>query len=206
MAIAKNSGGSFEPVPQGTHQARCFAQISLGTQHSENYPDSFKVMLMWELPEQTLERDGEQVPMVISKEYTCSLNEKANLRRDLVSWRGREFTEPELAGFDVAQVVGAPCLLNVINTTNTKGKTYAKIASISPLPKKMQAEKQVHQSVKYEIEMGKCDVFQKLPEWVQKKICACVEWNTAPQPAKSAAPVSHQPEVPGEPEMDDVPF
>lgn len=205
MAIAKSSGGTFEPVPQGTHQARCFAQISLGTQHSEQYPDSFKVMLMWELPEQVIDREGESIPMVISKEYTCSLNEKANLRRDLVSWRGREFTDAELAGFDVAQVVGAPCLLNVIQTQNTKGKTYSKIASISPLPKKMQAEKQVHASVKYEIEMGKGEVFQKLPEWVQKKICACVEWNT-PTQAKTAPPASHQPETTNEPETDDVPF
>ena len=206
MAIAKSSGGTFEPVPQGTHQARCFAQISLGTQHSDNYPDSFKVMLMWELPEQVLEREDGPMPMVISKEYTCSLNEKANLRRDLVSWRGREFTEAELAGFDVSQVVGAPCLLNVIQTQSSKGKTYSKIASISPLPKKMQAEKQVHASVKYEIEMGKGDVFQKLPEWVQKKICACVEWNTVAAPAKAAPPASHQPEAAGEPENDDVPF
>lgn len=209
MAIAKSSGGTFEPVPQGTHPARCFAQISLGTQHSENFPDSFKVMLMWELPEQVIEKDGgETFPMVISKEYTCSLNEKANLRRDLVSWRGREFTETELAGFDVSQVVGAPCLLNVIQTQSTKGKTYSKIASISPLPKKMAAEKQVHESVKYEIESGRSETFQKLPEWVQKKINACVEWNQQPAKPASKPPVTHQAEIAGDgpPESDDVPF
>jgi hypothetical protein len=160
---------------------------------------------MWELPEHTLERDGDSTPMVISKEYTCSLNEKANLRRDLVSWRGREFTEAELAGFNVDQVVGAPCLLNIIHAKSGKGSTYAKIASISPMPKKMAADKQVHESVKYEIEMGRNEVFKSLPEWVQKKINACVEWTTAPAVVKPQ--VNHQPEAEtDEPESADVPF
>lgn len=161
---------------------------------------------MWELPEQTIEKEGESFPMVIHKEYTCSLNEKATLRRDLVSWRGREFTEVELSGFDVSQVIGAPCLLNVIQTQSAKGKTYSKIAGISPLPKKMQADKQVHASVKYEIEMGKGLVFQKLPDWVQKKICACVEW-TQPQVRPPApTPSSHMPADDTQSETDDVPF
>jgi hypothetical protein len=205
MPIAKSSGGTFEPAPQGTHPARCFGMVSLGTQHSDNFPDSFKVMLMWELPEHTLERDGESTPMVISKEYTCSLNEKANLRRDLVSWRGREFTEQELAGFNVATVVGAPCLLNIIHAKSGKGSTYAKIASISPMPKKMAADKQVHESVKYEIEMGRNEIYQALPEWVQRKINLCVEWNTQ-KPAAKPQPNYQELESDGPPESDDVPF
>ena len=36
--------------------------------------------------------DGVDKPIAISEFYTLSLNEKANLRRDLVGWRGRSFT------------------------------------------------------------------------------------------------------------------
>lgn len=37
------------------------------------------------------EKKGEQ-PLVIDKEYTLSMAEKSNLRKDLKLWRGKEFT------------------------------------------------------------------------------------------------------------------
>lgn len=201
MPIARESGGDFTPAPAGTHVARCFGMISLGTQMPNNpqFNPAFKIMLMFELPDEPI---GDKC-MTVSKEYTCSLSEKANLRHDLESWRGREFTPEELKGFDVSQVVGHPCMLSVVHQTSQKGKKYAKIASVAKLPKNMQAAAPVHEVVRYEIEDGKNGVFQGLPDFIQKKIASCVEW-VNPAPAQQI-----EDEVPeDDPGMDgeDVPF
>jgi hypothetical protein len=66
---------------------------------------------------------------MVSKFYTLSLSDKANLRKDLESWRGKQFTDAELEGFELKNLVGANCYLNLVETD--KGKR--KIASIMPI-------------------------------------------------------------------------
>lgn len=197
MPIAKESGGNFTPAPPGTHLARCFAVISLGTQHSEIYADAFKIMLMWELPHERVTYEGQERPMTISKEYTLSLSKKAKLRADLESWRGKGFTEEELKGFDVSKIIGQPCLLSVIHKTSGKGSTYAAIASVAKLTKGQECPSAFHKNVSYEVEHGKNKEFESLPEWVRKKIEVCEEW-TNPAIDKEEAQVEEDP--------DSVPF
>lgn len=203
MPIAKESS-SFEPAPAGTHIARCYGCVSLGTQHSDLYADAYKVMLMFELPfERIATQDHGEMPMTVSKEYTLSLNKKANLRKHLDAWRGRAFTEEELKGFEVSKVVGAPCQLTIVHQQNTQGNTYAKIESITGLAKGMTCPEQAHKSIKFEIEEGRTDTFKGLAEWIRKKIEACEEWKPADQQPTANQP--EQPDQPAEPE-DDVPF
>jgi hypothetical protein len=171
------------------------------------FPASFKIMLQFEVPDEVIQVDGKPMPMVIGKEYTLSLSEKATMRHDLQSWRGREFTAKELEGFAVESVVGAPCMITVLHKTSAKKKVYAAITAISKLPKGAAAPAQVHKSIKYEIEDGGNEVYNSLPEWIRKKILACGEWTRGQnQPPQAAA---EQPEVEPEPEpleKDDVPF
>ena len=107
-----NGGGDFKKVPQGVHMARCYSLIDMGTQlvrsqHGDK--ELHKIRIAWELFGEdeegnplTVERDGKTLPMTISKSYTLSLNEKANLRKDLESWRGKQFTDDEAKGFDIS--------------------------------------------------------------------------------------------------------
>jgi hypothetical protein len=88
------------------------------------------IRLVWEIDE--LGADGQ--PFTVSQKYTASLHEKSRLRHDLESWRGRKFTTEELKGFDVENVLGANCQINVVHATK-EGKTYANIASIVPQAK-----------------------------------------------------------------------
>lgn len=202
MPIAKESGSNFTPVPEGTHLARCFGIVSLGTQHSPNFPDAFKIMIMWEIPSERVKVDGEDVPMTISKEYTLSISQKANLRRDLESWRGRAFTEEELKGFEVSKVAGQPCLLSVAHKLKKNGAgTYAAIQTVTKPAKGMTCDPQVHKTVIYEVEQGRDSVFNALPEWVRKKIEVCEEW-TNPPIDKEEAPEPTKAET----ETEDVPF
>jgi hypothetical protein len=73
-------------------------------------------------------------PFSCSKKYTASLNEKATLRHDLESWRGRAFTQEELKGFDLEKVIGVNAQVMVMHNTKD-GKTYANVATVTPLGK-----------------------------------------------------------------------
>jgi hypothetical protein len=133
-------------VPQGVWIARCIRVIDLGTQRVEFQGDvklQHKLQIMWEVLGEdehgvplVVEVDGVEVPMTISKRYTLSLHEKARLRADLEAWRGKPFAPDELKGFDVSKLLGAYCMLNVVES-ETNGKTYANISSITPLPREL---------------------------------------------------------------------
>lgn len=202
MPIAKETK-TFEPAPAGTHVARCYGCVSLGTQHSELFADAFKVMLLFELPFEAIKTaDGGEMPMTISKEYTLSLGKKSNLRKHLDSWRGRPFSEQELEGFEVSKVVGAPCQLTIVHAKSGKGDVYAKIEAITGLAKGMTCPDQKHPAIKYEIDDGnESEVFKQLPEWIRKKIAACEEWQTP----KDVLPTGEEQQG-EEPIEDDVPF
>ena len=75
------------------------------------------IRLMAVPAEELIEIGGEMVPRTISPRYTASLNVKSVLRRDLSAWRGRDFTQAELEEFNLRNIVGAPCLLQVIHLT-----------------------------------------------------------------------------------------
>lgn len=135
IAKASGEGQSFTPAPVGVHQAVCVDVVDLGVlevTYKGETKRQHKVNLAWQLNE---DRDDGK-PYLVFKRYTLSLHEKAGLRKDLESWRGRKFTRDEEMGFDLETVIGANCLLNI--THNQVGdKTYANVSSVSPLMKGM---------------------------------------------------------------------
>ena len=201
MPVAKESGGDFPLPPAGNHSARCFGVVDVGTQISPMYGPNHKVMLMFELPDLLVTISGEDQPTIITKEYTLSLSGKANLRHDLESWRGVEFTAKELEGFEVSKVVGAPALLNLTHQTSAKGRKRAVIAAITPLPKGMVAPEPQFEPVKFDLTMGqKSKPFLSLPAWIQKKIQSCQEWtNPAGATAETETPTDEPAESGGPP-------
>lgn len=175
MAQDTGGGGDFSPMPSGNHVALCNMVVDLGKQRTEYQGESkvqHKVFIRWETPHERLtwtDREGQERegPRVIGKTYTLSLHENAALRGDLESWRGRAFTEDERKGFDVSKLLGAPCMLNVIHA-DKNGKTYANVTSIGALPKGMEKPQSEIGLLLYDDEhLGN---FEKLPEWLQKKV------------------------------------
>jgi hypothetical protein len=135
IAKASGDGGGGTPAPEGAHQAVCVDVIDKGMVESnfDGKPKmQHKVSVCWQIDEKR--DDGKR--FLVYKRYTLSLNEKATLRKDLESWRGRAFTRDEEMGFDVETVIGANCLINVQHAK--KGdKTYANVVSVMPLFKGM---------------------------------------------------------------------
>lgn len=175
MATDTGGGGDFSPMPSGNHVAVCNMVVDLGKQRQEYNGDTkvqHKVWIRWETPDERLEwtdRDGNQQegPRVIGKIYTLSLHENATLRDHLENWRGRAFTEEERNGFDVSKLLGAPCMINVTHA-DKNGKTYANVSSIGRLPKNMEAPSTEIGLLLYDDEHA--GNYEKLPEWLQKKI------------------------------------
>ena len=166
--VAKNSENEYPKVPTGVHNARCIRVIDLGTQRND-YQGQItwkrQALIIWELPQQL----SNDVPMTISKFYTLSLHEKSNLSMDLVSWRGRPFTETEKKGFDITKLIGITCQLNVMH--NEKGKE--KISSVMPLGKDGKIEDQILPSISFSIDdfqKGQRESFNQLSEGIRKMI------------------------------------
>jgi hypothetical protein len=214
--IAKVSeGGSFTPVAPGMHLARCYRVIDLGTQKTEwqgQVKHLPKVMIQFEVHSEDdagnplVTAKGE--PMSISKNFTVSLQEKATLRKDLVSWRGREFTTEEADGFHLKNILGAWAMLSVAKSVGNNGKDYTNIMSINPVPpaiKKAGMPESHNKAMYFEIENPDMDMFETFSDNLRAKIESSPEW----QGRQGKQPVKAQsaPKGSGFDDMDsDIPF
>lgn len=170
LTVNGSSAGSIEPIEEGTHLGVCNMLVDLGMQYSEAYKNSSrKVLIGWEIPDETIELDDGPHPRQISKRYTASLNEKSNLRADLAAWRGRDFSPEELAAFDLRNIVGASCLINVIHK-DSNGRTYANIQNIMALPKGMQKGKLSEPALIFDLDTDPLDIVEKMPQWIAEII------------------------------------
>jgi hypothetical protein len=197
LTAREKSGVEIEPIPAGVYVAVAYGLVDLGTHHSPTFGnESHKVLVQWEVPEVRgeFERDGQKVslPRAISKKYTLSLSEKANLRRDLESWRGRKFTAQELSGFDLRALLGAACQLQIVHETSKEGRIYATIAAIMALPKGTPRPKPENTPTFFSFEEAgaKPELPADLPEWVEKLVMESREWRNAMtgSPANAPAP------------------
>ena len=166
LIIKDNSQQSKYPqLSIGVHNARCIRVIDLGTQRNEYKGEvswKRKVLIQWEV----YTEDREE-PIEIGKVYTNSMFEKANLSIDLTSWRGKPFSEQEKEGFDISNLVGKVCQLNVIEGKNDKNK----IATV--LPTKDKVDIQYNKSLVFSIEdyqKGELKVFNQLREGIRNWI------------------------------------
>lgn len=188
LTVNGSSASSIEPIPEGTHLAVCSMLIDLGMQYSEQYKNSSrKVLIGWEIPEETIELDDGPHPRTISKRYTASLNERSNLRADLAAWRGRDFSPEELAAFDLRNIVGKSCLINIIHSTK-EGKTYANIGSVMALPKGMAKGKLSEPPTVFDLDTDPLELVDNFPKWISEivKKSSTYQERLAP-PAAAAA-------------------
>ncbi|HZF98294.1 MAG TPA: hypothetical protein VEY92_08640 [Pseudoxanthomonas sp.] len=197
--IAKDSGGgSFEQAPVGTHAARCYKLIDLGTTLQEFQGEAKKrhqVLIGWELPNELM-TTGEFAgqPFTVSKFYTLSLHEKATLRGDLKNWRGRDFTDEELGGFDMKSILGKTCMVSV--THNDKGRSD--VGAVMALPKGMPVPDAVNPTSYFSFAEFDQGVFDAFSEKMQALLAKSDEYKALGNKAK--------PSQIDEQFTDDVPF
>lgn len=177
LTVKETGGGSYTPIEAGTYIARCVGVIDLGIQHNDfNGKDQEKVRIVWELPTERVDVDGEDKPRWMSKPYTASLHEKSTLRHDLDAWRGRPFTTEELAGFDLHNIVNAPCMLSIVHQDGKNG-VYAKVGSISRVMKGIEVPPLENQPFTFDMDAPDAEeVLKALPQWMQDEVKNSVTW------------------------------
>jgi hypothetical protein len=198
--IAKSTGESTqrELIPAGTYVARCYSVVHLG-HVTQKYMGEEKlvdlVRFTWELPTELrcFSQDKGDQPCAISKEMTFSLNEKSNLRAMLNAWRGKALTEEEAKAFDLAKLIGAPCMINLIHQPSKANpeKVYERIAAVLPMMKGMTCPPQHNPSMEFSVLEFDREKFMSLPSFLQEMITGSKEYlamMSRPTPA-AAAPV-----------------
>lgn len=172
MKLTEGNGKPFEKHPAGTPVATLIRIIDMGTQEI-NWQGaaklSHKIRFVWESSE--LMADGR--PFLVQREFTASLNSKGNLRPFLEGWRGRSFTDEELAGFDPKVLIGMPCLLSLVEDGE-----YTNVNAAMRLPKGMEAPKIVNETFLFSLAEFDINVFNKLSDKMKEKIMKSPEYQS----------------------------
>jgi hypothetical protein len=184
----------FQIAPAGTHLARLYRIIDLGTQMREyegKVTMSRKAKFFFELHGEDAEgkalttTDGK--PLIQSREYTVSLNEKANLRRDLEAWRGKAFSEDELKGFDISNILGHFCMVNISH--RQKGDmTYADLKGVSAVPsiyKKQGLPEGINTTMIFNLDKFDETMFDSLSENIKETIKKSPEYRSIGEQSKA---------------------
>lgn len=175
LMVSDSGGGDFTPAPEGTHFGVCDMVVDLGMQKtSYQGVESVKhqIYIRWQIPAERTSwtdanGDKQEGPVVIGKTYTASLGEKANLRKDLQSWRGRAFSDEELKAFDVSRLLNVGAMIAIVHN-HKEGKTYANIGAISGLPKGM--DKPIAEGKPIIYDPDNQHTLNDLPKWLREKI------------------------------------
>ncbi len=212
MSLTVSSGESdYEVVPAGQHLAVCYRLVDAGTreeQYKDNPPKKRHVLFVyWELPEVKM---GDGRPFTISKKYTLTLNENGTLFKDLKTWRGKSFTQEELKGFDLLNVLGVSALLEVEHSDEGKARVVS-VFKPDGGAKKTDTENEqqafdIDEYAKGDPKM--IEIFGSFPEWMQGMIEESFEVSAAMKQAGNSAstPSGGLDEFKKEVSEDEIPF
>ncbi len=185
-------------VPPGMHAFVIVGIYCVGTvPRKGGFEPQNTVILAFELPEapplEFRENDGTitRKPRMISKKYNLSFNEKAKLRIDLESLRGRPFTKEEADTFQLEKLLGQYGNLNVMHKPNN-GNVFAEVTGLfgknkgqvinGTLPREVFSVFSLENAA----ELASC----KIPEWVQNLVKTSDEYINLlsnPQPQQQVA-------------------
>jgi len=216
MSFIVEDKGNFEATPSGMHLARCYRIIDLGTQKSEYMGQIkylHKIMLGWEIHGTNDDgtplkmRDGR--PFAIFKNYTLSWSEKATLRGDLQSWRGKPFTQEEMRRFDLKTVLNAWCMLNVIERAGQDGNMYVNVSGVTPVPsmiKKNGLPEPINKNELFNLTDPDMVMFDTFSENLKKKIQSSPEWEKLNKKTKTVDDIAPKALATSFDEDEDIPF
>lgn len=186
--IIKKTAPVRTPAPEGTFQANCIRFIDLGTQTDtwQGKPKTKpKIMLIWELIGANRD-DG--TPHIVSEKYTASFTEKANLFQVLKSWFGAEVDGEE---FDLTQVVGKPCFINIAHSTSKDGsQVYANVQSVMALPAGLTVAPPQSTPKAFELSNPDWELFAEFSDWTRDQIRKSPEYAALDLPENTPPPLA----------------
>lgn len=180
MRIKDKSRPKVPAIEPGVYMAVCIGVIDLGEQYSEMFKNfRNEVQIVWEIPSETVEIDGETKPRQLSRTFSVATSKKANLRAVLSSWNGKAYSDDEFGEIDLFDQIGRPCMLNVV--LNDSGE-YANVDSVVPMPKGVPAPVSTTPPIRWDMDAWDDEVFKTLPEWAQEKVKNSTQYKTLHTP------------------------
>lgn len=150
LTVTAESGFTKDLVPEGRYLSRCVRIVDLGELKNSYNKYTPKILFQWEV--YVLDREGKLMgvtinndwqPYLASRRFTPSLKKDSPLRLFLEKWRGRLFTDEELAGFNLGKCLGVYAFITIKHSPDKKyadvesaelaGKEVSKPSPILPL-------------------------------------------------------------------------
>lgn len=132
------SGGNFEPCPEGMQQLVCVDIIDCGykEQFFEGKSKGLHPMIKLVFASENLREDGKPF-LVYDRQMKWSFHEKASLYKRLAAWIGAKRVDEMLQNEeDIEVLIGINALGN-IEHNESNGTTYANVGTIGPIMKNM---------------------------------------------------------------------
>lgn len=183
----KSTGGGErvqqELIEHGTYPARVVRILDLGLQpgmewEGQQKPNAYKVDVTYELLDVFMkDKDGkedEDKPRWLSEDFGVHhpSQDKAKSTK-----RVKAIDPNDEAGFDLAKLVGMPCMITV-GSKVSKGKTYNRVLDVSPMRSKdaQKAEPLKNEPVVFMLDEPDLKIFESLPPFIQDKIKGNLEY------------------------------
>ena len=204
-----NSGGQhYPPMDAGTYPAVCVGVVDIGT-HTETWEGKEitrnQLILLFDFPTETIEINGEQKPRCMSLKLTKSTHDQAKLRKHMIAWRGRDFTDDELKDFHLSKLLGVPATVGVIQKT-ANGKTFASISMLSKLSKGTEPPKATRRIYFDLADAETYSAIEELPDWIISEINKSAEAIAAKKVFMKESTKSSVAQMGSVPDEDETPF
>jgi hypothetical protein len=131
----------WECVPPGVHNAICIDVLSFKAQRRKKDDEIFEtnvVFIVWLVyPKDQYGRpifDSNGEPFKVDRQFnpTMAPGNKYGVRATLESWAGRELTIKEQNEYDLADLIGKPCDLDIETKQSAAGTVYPNVLAVSP--------------------------------------------------------------------------
>lgn len=165
ITVSGKGEGNYKGLETGIYNARCDLIADLGMQETK-FGDKHKLYIRFAVPDQVVEGNDGEFQMSIGTTLTASLSKKANLRKMLESWRGKPFTEEELEGFELTNLLNAPATL-VVGSYLKDGEERAKLDNV--IRCKSEVGKLFREPAAFSVDSSP-EELEAAPEWIREKI------------------------------------
>jgi len=129
MKLSEKKGGDFTPHPQTDAPVKAvIVDITPLKKRMTAFGEKEEFRLVYET--EVMDEENDRRFCVWSRGYTCSLNEKAAIRKDLKKILGRDLTKAELEEFDLEGMIGKGVKL-IITHDEHDDKVYANIGFLT---------------------------------------------------------------------------
>jgi len=167
-------------LPEGSHVAVLVGLVDLGTQETFYGPKK-QIGFLFEFPNKkhTFKEDDGPVSLSRSVIVTSSLNQKSTLCKYVVAIKGKQLTKSEMeSGIDLSELLGRATLATIVHRPGKDEQVYDNITGLSIMPEGLPCGEVTSDPFEFEIS-PELKNWDKVPEWMQKKIAESPEYKSA---------------------------